>query len=210
MTLERLLAKDVMTKPVRSLDADSPLKEAARFLLGQHFSGAPVLDEAGRPIGVLSLRDIALYMEWHLEVEESEEERENGGRPRDEASYEGHERIPGRGFHTDRLAHATVRQVMTEGLHTVEEGAPLRTVVGTLLEGPYHRVFVTDRGGVLVGVISTLDVVRAMGNSFGGAGAAPAVRTIPRRRAGGGASRAPRAGGSRGPRRRRARRGSGA
>jgi CBS domain-containing protein len=50
-----MIAKEIMTKPVIAV---TPLKSLAKLLTKNHISGAPVLDESGRLIGIVSERDL--------------------------------------------------------------------------------------------------------------------------------------------------------
>jgi CBS domain-containing protein len=49
---------------------------------------------------------------------------------------------------------------MTPAVFSVTPDAPAARVVGDMLDLKVHRLFVVDRDGVLVGVISALDVLR--------------------------------------------------
>ena len=74
---------------------------------------------------------------------------------------------------TDLLIHAReragngaqtpVRNVMTEGVFSVQEGTPARSVVAQMVALNVHHLFVVDPAGVVVGVIGTLDVLRKLG-----------------------------------------------
>lgn len=74
---------------------------------------------------------------------------------------------------TDLLIHARerggaggqspVRGVMTEGVFSVQETTPARSAVSQLVALNVHHLFVVDAAGVVVGVISTLDVLRKLG-----------------------------------------------
>jgi CBS domain-containing protein len=55
----QLKAKDVMSPEVLALRADMTVREAALFLTGHQIAGAPVLDEKGHLVGVVSLTDLA-------------------------------------------------------------------------------------------------------------------------------------------------------
>ena len=46
--------RDVMTRTVRSVGPDTPLKDVARELIEHRISGLPVVDDAGQVIGVIS------------------------------------------------------------------------------------------------------------------------------------------------------------
>ena len=54
----QLLVRDVMTPDPRQVTADSPLDQAARLLLGSIFTGLPVVDREGRPVGVVTQGDL--------------------------------------------------------------------------------------------------------------------------------------------------------
>src|SRR5438132_13949757 len=54
LRLHAATAADLMMPDPVSIRADASLKEAIALLIDRGFSGAPVIDEAGRPIGVLS------------------------------------------------------------------------------------------------------------------------------------------------------------
>jgi tRNA nucleotidyltransferase (CCA-adding enzyme) len=53
-----LTAADIMSRDVKTLGPDMPMLEASRFLEEVSHTGAPVVDEAGRLVGMLTLRDI--------------------------------------------------------------------------------------------------------------------------------------------------------
>ena len=53
-----MIAKEIMTKPVIAVTPFTPVKSLAKLLNKNHISGAPVLDESGRLIGIVSERDL--------------------------------------------------------------------------------------------------------------------------------------------------------
>lgn len=59
-------------------------------------------------------------------------------------------------------AGGTVRDVMTPAVFSVRTDTPARSVVAQLLALNVHHLFVTDPAGVLVGVISSQDVLRKL------------------------------------------------
>ena len=61
--LDELTVGEVMSPGVRTIPADMPAHEVAQRLLEHGFSGAPVVDDAGRAIGVVTLRDLATCVE---------------------------------------------------------------------------------------------------------------------------------------------------
>jgi CBS domain-containing protein len=60
-TLGARTAGDLMTPNPVSISRGSSVREAAAFLTARGISAAPVIDEAGRPIGVISRSDILIH-----------------------------------------------------------------------------------------------------------------------------------------------------
>src|SRR5262245_62162185 len=53
-----LTARDIMRRNVVTIDRATPLSEVEHILADARVSGAPVTDEAGQIVGVVSLRDL--------------------------------------------------------------------------------------------------------------------------------------------------------
>lgn len=53
-----ILARDIMVTKLITLSPDLGLRDAAKLLLKNRISGAPVVDEAGRLIGIFSEKDM--------------------------------------------------------------------------------------------------------------------------------------------------------
>ena len=119
------------------------------------FSGAPVINEAGRPVGVVSLSDIVVHDREKVEYLEPEP-----------AYYQHHdlatragERLRS-GFQVEKVDRTRVQDLMTPAVFCVSLDTPAASVVEQLRELNVHRLFVVDENGILVGVITALDVVR--------------------------------------------------
>ena len=147
-----LLARDVMSRPVKRLTAETPVRDAAAFLHRNGISGAPVMDPRGRWIGVFTQRDLARHVQDRMV------------RRRRERTLESREPvIDAAGEPTDEFGRTPVRELMTEGMFTVFEDATLDEVVRSMVHFKIHRVFVIDdASGRLEGVITTLDVLGAL------------------------------------------------
>lgn len=152
--------REIMTSPVYSLQSDASLREAARSLLEKGYSGAPVVDEQERAVGVLTLQDIARYAEWHLDVEQNAAEISAEKDMLRELDRQ--ERGLKASMHIDRLEDATVRQVMTPKVATVSTETPIAEALTQLLGASIHRLFVTGAKGKVIGLVSTMDIVRAI------------------------------------------------
>ncbi|HKA31948.1 MAG TPA: CBS domain-containing protein [Candidatus Binatia bacterium] len=53
-----MVAKDIMTKKVITVDAETPVQELAQRLLQKAVSGVPVVDNGGKILGVVSEADL--------------------------------------------------------------------------------------------------------------------------------------------------------
>src|SRR4051812_22017650 len=54
-------ARDLMTPDPVSIHGGATVPEVLAFLTDTGFSAAPVLDDAGRPVGVVSRTDVVVY-----------------------------------------------------------------------------------------------------------------------------------------------------
>jgi len=148
-------AADLMTSNPVSINEDDTVKEAVAFLTDKGISAAPVIDDAGRPIGVLSRSDILVHdrekVDYLTAVPEFYENTELKPRP------DGNLR---KGFQVENVDRTRVRDIMTPVVFSVTPGTAVRLVVEEMLSLKVHRLFVVDRDGVLVGVISALDILR--------------------------------------------------
>jgi CBS domain-containing protein len=145
-----VLARDLMRHPVRQLTAWTPVREAAAFLVRQGISGAPVIDEHGRWVGVFTQNDLARCVQNRLVRRPAERTLESRERVAELASLFG-----------EKVAEAPVREFMTAGLYTVFPEATLEEVVHTMTAFEVHRVFVIgEEKGDLLGVITTMDLLR--------------------------------------------------
>lgn len=148
-------AADLMTPNPVSIGQDASIKEAVAFLTDRGFSAAPVIDNAGRPVGVLSRADIVTH---HRHQAEYVPPVPDYYQKTDLATPSG-EPLPG-GFQVEKTDQTRVRDIMTPVVFSVSADAPARRVVGDMVGLRVHRLFVVDQGGVLTGVISALDVLR--------------------------------------------------
>ena len=57
-SLSKLQARHVMTSPVAYVMSETPLSEVANLLLREGISAAPVLDEGGHLVGMISEGDL--------------------------------------------------------------------------------------------------------------------------------------------------------
>lgn len=155
-----VLAKDLMTSPVKSLAFDTGVGDAAGLLNRWKVSGAPVLDAEGRPLGVFTLRDLARYVQDRL----AEFPALHPGRGRE---LETRGEVPeGEAFPSEEFRRTPVTEFMTLGIAGVFPESTFEEVARSMCSLGIHRVFVTTEEGRLVGVITTLDVLKWIDRGF--------------------------------------------
>jgi CBS domain-containing protein len=141
------LVADVMTPNPQSIRADALLEEAVAFLVDTGYSAAPVIDDAGRPIGVISRSDIVVHDHEQLMLPASVptyfESGDLDAEPR---------AVTGRSVR--------VEQLMTPAVFVVTPDATVQEAAAQLVALNVHRLFVVDEGGTLIGVVSVLDLLR--------------------------------------------------
>jgi CBS domain-containing protein len=139
-----------MTPNPLSIRRSATVSGAATFLAGRGISAAPAIDEAGRPVGVVSGTDIPIHMgQGAVHRVGSPEYLARPERPA----------FAGDGPRAEATNRSTVRDVMTPGLFCVGPETPAAKVVEKMLALKVRRLFVVDGDGALIGVISAIDVL---------------------------------------------------
>jgi len=152
-------AGDLMTPDPVSLNEDMTVSQAAAFLVRRRISAAPVINQAGRPVGVVSQSDIVRQAADDLGILHRNTPSALDGEESflDEVLDRSELAVC-----TGQLNELTVREIMTPRVYTVTPETPVVDVVRELLGHDVHRLFVTDDDGVLIGVITALDVLRSL------------------------------------------------
>ncbi len=128
-------AADVMSRTPVTVPLGTSLRDVARLLSRHDASGAPVVDAAGRVVGMISKTDLVDF-------------------------------IADRG----ELRDALVDDAMSAEIHAIAPDAPLLDAVERMVFEGVHRVLVLDAAGDLVGLVSGLDVLRAVARGRGALG----------------------------------------
>lgn len=142
-------AKDIMSDGVMSVSADATVFEAASLLVNAQVSAMPVVDKEGSMIGIVSEADL-LDRGW------------SDGNPNYRTGLLKTlvDQIDSAGTFV-RANSLHVTDVMTKPVICVEEEAPLGDVARLMIDTGIKRVPVR-RGTAVVGIVSRIDIVRAM------------------------------------------------
>jgi len=150
-------AKDIMNPQVITVTDTMDLREVAKILVEEGITGAPVVDEVGTLVGVISQSDL---VEYDLSVEhELTVETPFYRRPFDDALQ------PERGFRIEDLPADTAKDVMTPFLVSVGEETPIREVASRMAKFAIHRLIVVDADQQIRGIVTSLDVLRLGGGA---------------------------------------------
>jgi CBS domain-containing protein len=147
-------ARDVMSKPVVSVHADTPTREIARLLVEKGISAVPVVDGSGAPIGMVSEGDLI-----HPERAARESRRQSWL----EMLVEGEQIAPELLAWLQSQNH-TARAVMSAPVITVSEATELGEVARVLVTHRIKRVPVV-RDGRVTGIVARDDLLRALASS---------------------------------------------
>jgi CBS domain-containing protein len=125
-TAESTPVSEIMTKNPICIDGNLELDRVAELLLREGISGAPVVNDKGTPIGVVSKTDIVQV--------------EHGSKA--------------------RRSNAKAADIMTPIAFTMPTGAPISQAAALMAFESIHRLPIVDEDGVVVGIVSSIDVLR--------------------------------------------------
>lgn len=138
----------IMTRDIFAVGPETDLGTTARLFAERHISGAPVIDDQHRPVGVVALTDL---------VDPLRERSEEMGASTYYHLSEGTTAVhSGEGAVTPQ---GVVADVMSRFVLSIDSATSLRHAAERMVSEDVHRLFVVEHGR-LVGVVSTMDVIR--------------------------------------------------
>jgi len=151
-------ARDLMSRHLLMVPQEMSIHGAARMLSRAQVTGAPVIDEAGRCVGVVSATDFL-----HLAERETPPNRHHSACLHSsdwemDEQEEGHQA-------------PTVRDVMTLDPVMVSEDTPIGQLARMMLDAHIHRVIVSDEHQHPIGIVTTTDILAALSHAGGDEGA---------------------------------------
>jgi CBS domain-containing protein len=140
---------DVMTTAVVAARPDMTVRDAANMLADYHISGMPVVDMAGKLVGMITEGDLLRRVEIGTEVKRRAHWLELFASKQELAS----EYVKEHGRH--------VSELMTTDIVTATEDTPLTDIAELMERRRIKRVPVL-RDGKLVGLVSRANLIRAL------------------------------------------------
>ena len=144
-------AKSVMTTDLVTVSPETTIVETARRMLTHHVSAVPVVDNNNRPLGLVSEGDVMRHFGKQFQSKRAQWLR---------MLAEGETLAPE--FLAEiRLNQHQVLEIMHTAIISADEEASLADLGDLMLKHGIKRVPIL-RDGVLVGIVSRADVVRAV------------------------------------------------
>jgi CBS-domain-containing membrane protein len=151
--LRDLTAADVMSRDLTLVPQEMSLQAAAHLLERAGVSGAPVVDQAGRCVGVLSTTDFVHF----VGSLESDYRWPPGGSSERICEWQ---LVNGNASPKD-----TVGKHMTADPVTADPGTPIDALARRMLDAHIHRIVVLDSTGRPAGIVSSTDILAAVAYS---------------------------------------------
>jgi CBS domain-containing protein len=145
-----LKAKDIMTKEVITVKPETTIEELARLLMKQQISGAPVVDDKGKIVGIVTENDlISKNSRLHI--------------PTILRLFDAYIPLGTSKMESDikRMAASTVEDICTKEIITVDEEASVEYIATIMTEKRIHILPVV-REGKLVGIVGKKDLIKGI------------------------------------------------
>lgn len=180
-----LRLSDIMTTDVLTLGPELSVREAMGVLTTRRVSGAPVV-EHGTVVGVISTTDLLAFAAEHADAEPIVETPSDAELPPEEwddsativeegptAAYyvalvdDSTEDVwakmdEARGETRSVLDERTVRDIMTPRVHSMRPEETVTAAADYMRTARVHRLLVLDSDGQLAGLVTTMDIARAV------------------------------------------------
>ncbi|MFN8672059.1 MAG: CBS domain-containing protein [Candidatus Sericytochromatia bacterium] len=146
---------ELMVSGPLSINFDKDLKFATEFMLSNKISALPIVNNENKLIGVISQTDIARYLNdkvtFYSRVINSFKDSDLD--------------MPLKEIFPDFLKlkeinHVKVKDVMTNFSYAVTKKTPVFEMLKEMKEKHIHHVYVLNDNGALIGVISSMDIIK--------------------------------------------------
>jgi len=137
-----MLAKDIMTRKVITINRETSVKEIINILLKNRITGVPVVDDENKIVGIVSESDL-VYKEAPMPISDYWADRKK--------------------FKSEywKIKGAKAEEIMTTDVICVGEDTPVEEIATLMVEKRIKRLPVV-RGKKLVGIISRADVLKTI------------------------------------------------
>lgn len=145
-------AQDVMVSPVVTVNENATVQEVAKILIDRRISAVPVIDAAGKLVGIVTEADLMRRAEigtehqysWWLSL-----------------------LADARSLAADYVkSHGTgVKNIMTRNVRTAAPDTPLHEIAEVFEKHHIKRVPIVNKNGELVGIVSRSNILQAFASA---------------------------------------------
>jgi CBS domain-containing protein len=149
-------AEDIMTKNVICINPDMRINELDKVFVKDRINGAPVVDENGDLIGVVSKSDIINYdLKKGMHASSMSDYYSSTGLEPQQMTDD---------FITNTLSFsdATVKDIMKSSVITGQPDDSIQDLSKKMYDKKIHRLVIVE-GSKVVGIVSTLDILKVVG-----------------------------------------------
>ncbi len=151
MTDKILKAGDIMRRDVITVRPDTSVEELGRLFIEKDISGAPVVDDKGNLVGIVTENDLIkkerpFHIPTIIRIFDAIIPVESDSRVEEEIR---------------KMAATTVGDICTKDVITVDVDTPLSEIADIMTEKGVHLLPVMD-GKKLEGIIGKKDIIRAI------------------------------------------------
>jgi CBS-domain-containing membrane protein len=145
-------AQDIMTQEVITIRPENSIRDLAKIFTENNISGVPVVDDAGKVIGIVTESDL-IFHNKRLNVPavitildsfiflNSPEKMEKELR---------------------KIAAATVNDILTTPPVTIKQDTPLDVIATLMTDKSIHTLPVLTESGKMVGIVGKKDIIRTI------------------------------------------------
>ena len=147
------VARDIMQSRIVTVSPNAPLRAVQSVFVEEGIHGAPVVDEEGRVLGVITSMDLL-----RAASEGDEAERAEPAYFRYDLDLHGFDWDRAPADLRERLPDSVAADVMTSEILAVAPETPVSGIARVLRENAVHRVLVIE-DGELCGIVSAMDLI---------------------------------------------------
>jgi CBS-domain-containing membrane protein len=144
-------AKDIMTKEIITVAPETEIAQAAKLLLDKRINGVPVVNQAGKLVGILCQSDL-ISQQKNIPIP-SLFTLLDGYIPLTTSKRMDKE--------VEKIAATKVAEAMTARPVTVDPETEIATIASLMVEKNYHTLPVVE-AGKLVGIVGKEDVLKTL------------------------------------------------
>jgi CBS domain-containing protein len=151
-----MIAKDMMTKNVVTVGPEMSVKDLAGLMAEKDIGGAPVVDAAGKLVGIVTesdliVQDARLQYPTYIHLLDGFIYWPSGAAKFNEEFK--------------KALGATVGEIMTTDVVTAGADSTIEDLATLMIDKSIGRIPVVDSGGKVLGIVTKHDVVTAIGKS---------------------------------------------